>query len=316
MRNSPSSSKDSDVAHPPAGTGLGVREHISLTVTHAVVALLLAILSIGGLYRFGRFFGTIEWLLDHRRRRRFARAFDAVMKDAPTPVRRRRASREFFMQTRCDRLFYLIFDRIPRNRALALFSIENQDLLDAALARGHGVYLAMSHYGPLHVAAMLLALNGYKMAAVRDRQEGGMRRYIQDRFDRLYPEFKRMRVVFEDAFPREIYRCFQEEYILGSLLDVSRVRRENQKSETVTIFGEQRRFLTGPLHIALRCRSPILQAFTIPEPGFHYRFRITGMLIDPERVEDHTSAVSQAMQTYAAEVERSVRAHPNLLSRI
>ncbi len=46
---------------------------------------------------------------------------------------------------------------------------------------------------------MLLALNGYKTAGVRDRNEGPLRRYVQGRFDRRHPEFQRMRVLFADS---------------------------------------------------------------------------------------------------------------------
>jgi lauroyl/myristoyl acyltransferase len=289
---------------------------VSFTVAHAAVAGLLLVLSRDGLYRFGRLFGTIEWLVNYKRRRRFAAALAGLLGCKPTAPQRRRATREFFMRSRCDKLFYLVFDRLPRDKAMTLLSIENKTLLDSALGRGRGVYIALSHHGAHHVAAMLMALQGYKVAGVRDRREGGIRRYIQDRFDRHYPEFQRMRVIFEDSFPREIYRCFQEGFTLGSAMDVRRVRRPEQKTEEVTIFGETRPVLTGPLRIALRCRTPVLQAFILPEPGFRYRLRIVGMLVDPDEVDDEAGAVSEAARAYAANVERHIRAAPSLLSRI
>jgi len=314
--SSPVAPSLSSETRPSKGEGLSLWEYVSFTIVHTLVAGLLSVLSLGGLYRLGRLFGTLEWLVNYRRRRRFGAALRNVLGHKPMAAQRRRATREFFMRHRCDRLFYLIFDCLPRDKALALFSIENKDLLDSALARGRGVYLAMSHHGPYHVAGMFLAMHGYKVAAVRDRREGGIRRYIQGRFDRLYPEFQRMRVIFEDSFPREIYRCFHEGFVLGSAMDVRRVRRAGQKAEEVTIFGEKRQFLTGPLHIALRCRTPVVQAFILPERGFHYRLQIVGMLADPEDVKDEAAAVGEAVRTYAANVERFVRASPSLLSRL
>ena len=277
---------------------------------------MLAVLGLSGLYRFGRFFGSIEWIIDYRRRRRFATAYAHVLGRQPATAERRRATREFFRRTRCDKLFYLIFDRIPRATAESLFAIENQPLLDAALARGHGVYVALSHHGSHHAAAMLLALRGYRVAGVRDRREGGLRRYVQDRFDQRYPEFRRMRVLFSDSFPRDIYRCFHEGYVVGSAMDVTRVRHANQKAEEVVIFGEKRLFLSGPLRVALRCRAPVLQAFIVPEPDFRYRLDIVGTLIDPREVEDEEAAVVEAMQTYTTNVAEYLRATPTLLSRV
>jgi lauroyl/myristoyl acyltransferase len=301
---------------PSERANLSLWEYVSFTVVHAMAALLLTCLSLQGFYRFGQAFGTLEWLINFKRRRRFAANLERVLGRRPTPQEKRRAGREFIMRGRCDKLFYLVFDRIPRAEASALLTIGNQQLLDEAVARGRGVYGALSHHGAHHVIAMLLALRGFKTAGVRDRHEGALRRYVQDRFDRRYPEFQRMRVIYADSFPREIYRCFQDGYLLGSAMDVDRVRNPNQKAEEVAIFGEMRSFLSGPLRVAIRCKAPVLQAFIISEHGFRYRLEIAAMLVDPEKIVDEGEAVAQAMRTYAANVESNVRETPSLLTRI
>ena len=237
-----------------AGGPVSPWEHLSFTVVHTLMAGLLRWLSLPGLYQLGRFFGTLEWLVDYRRRRRFSRAWERTVGRRPEPRERRRASREFFVRARCDKLFYLIFDCIPRDLARSLFSIGNRALLDEALAAGRGAYVALSHHGPHHIAAMFLALLGYKTAGVRDRHEGGLRRYVQRRFDQLHPEFQRLRVLYADGYPRDVYRCLRDGFVVGSAMDVSRVRDRNQKAEEVTIFGEKRAFLSGPLRVAIRCR--------------------------------------------------------------
>jgi len=298
------------------GASVSTWERASFACAHAVAAALLLCLSLEGFYRFARLFGTVEWMINFKRRRRFAKALECVFGHKPARSKRRRATLEHFRQTRCDKLFYLVFDRIPRDKAMALFSIENSALLDEAVKRGRGVYVAMSHHGPHHIAGMLMALLGYKTAGVRDRREGGIRRYVQDRFDRLYPEFGRMRVLFADSYPRDIYRCFQDGYLLGSAMDVSRVRRANQKVEEVSIFGDRRVFLSGPLRVAVRCQAPVLQAFMIPDKGFRYRLDFVGMLVDPQTMEDEDKAVAEAMRVYAANVEDYLRATPALMTRV
>jgi len=300
----------------PEATRLNWWEYATFTLAHGAVAGLLFILTLPGLHWFGRAFGTVEWFLNYKRRRRFEAALRQVSGREVTGKERRRWTREYFTRSRCDKLFYLLFDRIPRAKALTLLSIGNQGLLDQALTRGRGVYMAMSHHGSLHVASLLMALCGYKTAGVRDRREGAMRRFIQKRFDRLYPEFERMRILFADSYPREIYRCLSDGYLLYSTMDVSRVRQPNQKTEEVSIFGETRPFPSGPLRIAYRCRAPVLQAFVLPENGFRYRAEIVGMLLDPDDSTDEDSAVARAMQTYATNVEKYVRASPSLLTRV
>ncbi len=290
--------------------------YTAFTLAHAVSSALLLLLTLPGLHWFGRVLGTFEWLINYKRRRRFATALRQVLGREATGAERRRWTREYFTRSRCDKLFYLMFDRIPRARAMTLLSIGNQELLDRALSRGRGVYMAMSHHGALHVVSLLMALRGYKTAGVRDRREGAMRRYIQERFDRRYPEFARMRILFADSYPREIYRCLSDGFVLGSAMDVSRVRQPNQKTEEVTVFGETRPFPSGPLRIAHRCRAPVLQAFVLPENGFHYRLEIVGMLIDPDLSTNEELAVAEAMRTYATNVERYVRESPSLLTRV
>ena len=291
-------------------------ERISFAAAHAATSALLFCLNLPGLYRFGRLFGTLEWLVDYKRRRRFAAAMKQVLGRSPTPAQRRRATHEYFMRTRCDKLLYLVLDRIPRETARALLTIENRSVLDEALARGHGVYLAMSHHGAQHVIAMLLALSGYETVGVRDQNEGALRRYVQRRFDQRYPEFRRTRWLFVDGYPREIYRCLRQGMMLGSAMDVSQVRNPNQKTEEVTVFGEKRSFLSGPIRIAIRCRAPVLQAWTQPEPDFRYRFKIIDTLVDPEQTTDEAEAVSRAMRVYAANLEKHVRGGPSLIGRI
>lgn len=279
---------------------------------HEAAALLLTVFGLRGLYRLGRLFGTLEWLINFKRRNRFGRALQTILGELSGP-QRRRYTHEHFMHTRCDKLYYLVFDRIPREKALAGLTVHNLSLLDDSLARGRGVYVALSHHGPLHIAGMLFALRGYKIAGVRDRREGGMRRYIQSLYDRKYPEFRRVRVLYSDSFPREIYRCLQEGSIVASAMDVSRIRDPKQRSHEVTLFGRSQHFLTGPLRIALRCRTPILQAFIVPRPDFRYELFLEEPLAG--EFEDEEIAVAKAIEQYARNVEKFIRDYPSLLTR-
>lgn len=298
------------------GARLGLWKRISFALAHAGVRFLLVCLSLKGLYRFGRVFGSIEFLLNRTRRRRFYGMLEHVLERNPTVAERRSVAREFFIQRRCDKLFYLILDCLSRDQALAQLSIDNQELLDEAVARGRGIELATAHHGPLHVAGLLLNLKGYKVAGVREPHEGAIRKYVQDRFDRLYPNLRRTRILSSQSFPRDIYRTLEEGWMIGSSMDVAHVDDANKKVEEVTIFGERRRFLSGPMWIAMRCRTPVLQVFVIPGKDFHYRFDVVEMLLDPEKVEDKAQAVRDAMHAYAANVEDYIRKTPHLISRV
>jgi len=291
-------------------------ERFSFSTIHGAATAILRLTGLGGLYRFGQFFGTLEWLINYRRRRRFSRALKRVLGRHLDDAERRRWTRDHFVKTRCDKLFYLILDRIPRERAAGLLTIGNETALREAFVRGRGICAATSHHGALHVVAMLLFLRGFKVAGVRDRKQSGLRRFVQRRFDLKYPELGRARILYADSFPREIFRSYREGYLIGSSMDVSRVREAHQRMEEVTIFGESKLFLSGPLRIALRCGATIFQVFIRLDPGFRYRVDFIGPLVDPATDHDEDSSVTAMIRTYAANVEKNVRATPSLMTKL
>jgi len=271
--------------------------------------------SLKGLYLFGVFFGYCEYLINYKRRKRFARQLETIYNDRPRDARfLRRATRRHFTRTRCDKLFYLIFDKLPREKILKRVKFHGRDILDEALKLNKGAYVTLSHNGSHHVAGLLMALLGYRVAGVRDKNEGPLRKYVQDKYAETFPEFRAIRVFFADSFPRDLYRSFEDGYILGSALDVQRVRGMHLKTQPVTIFGQQREFLTGTMRIALRCGAPILQGFVVSRKNCYFRLIIEGPLVAPTSKDD-PETLQNAMQHYADNIERHVRKHPDHISR-
>ncbi|MHC5112785.1 MAG: lysophospholipid acyltransferase family protein [Planctomycetota bacterium] len=290
-------------------------ERISFTTTHHSLALLSKVIGLGGLYHFGRAFGTLEWLVNYKRRRRYRKALKRVFGDEMSKAERKRTTREHFCQTRCDKILYLILDTLSREKATSLLTIENREILDQCVERGRGGFFAYSHHGPLHVVSVLITMYGYKTVAVRDNKESAIRRFVHERLDRKYSEFSRMRFIFNDSFPREIFRCYKEGYLLGSAMDATSKRHPNQKAEEAIMFGESRPFLTGPFHIALRSGAPVYQGFAIADRNFKYRFRVPEMLLDPDKIEDREAAIIKAVERYAANVESLIRSQPSLITK-
>jgi len=291
-------------------------ERFSFASLRAVVYGLACVLTLPGLYRFGQVFGFVEWAINFKRRRRFAaRLRSLIGPDLPASAVRE-ATLAHFIRTRCDKLIYLIFDLLPKEQMLGRFTIVNRRLLDEALARGKGVYVALSHHGAHHVAGLMMSLLGYKVAGVRDRQEGAVRRYIQAMYERRYEELRQARILYSHSFPRDIYRCFRENFALGSALDIHRERDAHLKTATVDFCGQKREFLTGTAQIALRCGAPILQGFIVAEPQFRYRLEIHGPLADADHAGETPELLQQVMQQYADNVERYIRAYPAEITKV
>jgi hypothetical protein len=162
-----------------------------------------------------------------------------------------------------------------------------------------------------------MALLGYKCAGVRDRNEGSLRVYIQDKYTRTFPEYAAVRVLYADTFPRDIYRCFQENRVLGSALDVGRVRGLSLKTCPVHIFGQEREFLTGTLQVALRCRATICQAFVVSRRNFYFRLIVKPPLYVPtDDRGENPALIRELMQKYADGIAEHVRKHPDHISRL
>ncbi len=299
----------SDIGDVPLSTW----ERWTFELTRAVVFCLAKVLSLSGLYALCHSFGTMEWLIDFKRRARVNEQVRQILGDRAGPRQIRAATKRQFIRMRCDKTFFLIFDMFDTPRLLQQFSITPPDIIDDALKQGRGVYLVLSHLGHQHLAFQFLRIQGYKMVAVREAKMGAVWRYTRNK-----REQKGLPVIeyfYTDTFPRNIYRKFEDNYIVGSLIDAQPRHSVHRRSAEVVLFGKPRRLLTGPLHIALKSGAPIVQAFAISRPGFRYAIELLGPLNDPSDERPSNEIVSDAVQRYAKNLETFARRHPCHVSR-
>ena len=272
--------------------------------------------SLSGLYVLGRFFGTLEYLTDYNRRRRVDRKLKQFFKDEYPASWRRRVTRSYFMRIRCDKMFYTIMDQLPRSKVMRRIKLLGEENITNAQTKGSGVYVALCHFGSHHIAGLMMALLGYHIAGVRDPKESAVRRYVQDKFRETFPEVSKMRLFPATSFPRGIYRHLKCNNIVASLLDASRKRGRQTKTVPVTMFGEARDCLIGPLQIAIRCGATTLQGFVVSRKNFYYHLIVTPPLIDATDVTDEAQTIASVIQHYADGVEHFAREYPDHLMNI
>ncbi|NLX13235.1 MAG: hypothetical protein GXY44_06210 [Phycisphaerales bacterium] len=304
-------------ALPRNGADVGILNRIKFGLVRGFLWGWACCFSLTGLYLLGKWFGVCEWLLNYKRRSRFRTRLREAMGSAydPRDPLIRRACFDHFTRTRCDKIFYLIFDKLPREKIINRIKFHNRDLLDECLNRGRGVYVALSHYGSHHIQIVLTTLLGYKVAGVRDPNEGPLRRYMQQKYEETFPEFRKIRMFFSDTYPRDLYRCFQDGYILGTALDVGRPRGTHLRTAKVNFFGNEREFLTGTMQIALCCGAPILQGFVASHKNFYFHIHIVGPLADPAIESDEDAILQQVMQQYADNIADHIRQYPSNVSK-
>ncbi|NOS99657.1 MAG: hypothetical protein HOP29_03430 [Phycisphaerales bacterium] len=281
---------ESDNDAPSAG--LSRWESYSFEITRGFLYLIARVISLTGLYQVGRMFGIAEWLVDYHRRRRVTRQVVRLIGTSASPAAVRQAVRRHFIRLRCDKMFYLIMDRLPRKRLMRRLTIANRAVLDSALARGHGVYLALSHLGSLYVTIGILVEFGYRVAGIRATKFGAVWRFVQTKLDQK--DRPRIEYFYSNTFPRPIYRRLNDNYIVASLADVHVVKDGRQRTVEVDLFDERRSILAGPFQIAMRCGSPIVQAMVRALPNFRYEIELMPLLPDPSAVRAHDSTVAVA----------------------
>ena len=272
--------------------------------------------SLSGLYMLGQFFGTLEYLTDYKRRRRVGRKLRQFFKDEFSASWRRRVTWRYFMRIRCDKMFYTIMDQLPRSKVMRRIRLLGEENIINAQTKGSGVYVALCHFGSHHIAGLMMALLGYHIAGVRDPKESPVRRFVQRKFRETFPEVSKMRMFPATSFPRGIYRHLKCNHIVASLLDADRKRGRQTKTVPVTMFGEVRDCLIGPLQIAIRCGATTLQGFVVSRKNFYYQLIVTPPLIEVGSVTDEAQTISSVIQHYADGVERFAREHPDHLMNI
>jgi len=309
----PATPAESAAAHPQSEVTKW--EAFSFASMRLFLGGLLRIVGLGGLYHLSRGFGGLEYLIDYKRRRRVGK-MQSIVFDESTPKRvRRKWVCENFMRLRCDKVFYLIFDKLPKERLADCFEIVNRDILDAALARGKGVYAMTSHIGSGHVIGMLMSFMGYRVSGVRSPKEGNIRRYMQSKWAEKYPDHPPITLLYTGHFPRPIYRLFKDNFILGSSSDVSKIPDEKMRTIPVKLFGHELEFLLGPLLIAIRCKAAVLQSFTLSSPGFKYRVEFLGPLTDPDSGDESPELLGKVMQQYADNIAEYARRYPDHITK-
>jgi lauroyl/myristoyl acyltransferase len=295
---------------------LGWWPRLSFGCVRAVLRVTLAMFGLRGLYRICRGFGTLEYLINHKRRRRIRAMLRSVFGRELEAPRRRALVRRHFMRQRCDKTFYLIGDMLTSAQMKNCLRFENREMVDAAFARGKGIYALLSHHGAHHIIGQTMSTLGYRVGAVRDPNEGPLRTYMQSLWAKKHPDLPQPEVIYADEFVRRIYRLLRENCALGSALDVTRVRDPRLKSVPVQIFGETRHFLTGTLQIALRCRATIVQAFLVSCDDFVYQLEVLGPMADPDTATESPELIADIMQRYADNIAEYARRYPDQLSRV
>ncbi|TWT43771.1 lipid A biosynthesis lauroyl acyltransferase [Phycisphaerae bacterium RAS1] len=287
-------------------------KRLALSISRRVLNWVRSRLGWSALWRLAVVAGTLEWLLKPAARRRVRRALRREVAGLPRAVLRR-ATLQHFRRTRGDKWFFLLMDRLTTEELERRVRLEGREHLEAALARGAGVYVVLSHFGFHDIGAAMLARAGFPCAGVRAKLNSAARRYMGSRLKRAAGAAAALEQLATSSFPREIYRWFKDNRVVGSAIDVPPAG--DYRVDTLRIDGPAgpHEYMVGPLRIALRCGAAIVQRSIESRPKFRFLVRLEPLDCSAP-TED--AAVQELLAAYAERTASFGRRHPDHVSRV
>lgn len=152
------------------------------------------------------------------------------------------------------------FGCLDRRRIDRIVEVKGLEHVDAALSKGKGVILLLSHFGSFLLPLPFLGFRGYKVNQVTGRQIHGS--LLAERiWEWRKKEADRLPVKFIQVgrFLRPIFDAFAGNELVAIAFD----GRDGTNRVEADFFGRKVRFSTGPFDLARRTGAVIIPAFMV-----------------------------------------------------
>jgi Kdo2-lipid IVA lauroyltransferase/acyltransferase len=253
---------------------------------------------------FGRAVGSLGHLLDRRHREVALRNMELALPEIGPAERRRlvRACFRHFGAALCDAISSTRFDAVEICRH---FTLEGWENLQAAEARGKGIFVLSAHVGFWELVPPILGLYRGPMSIVVRPADNpwldGELRALRERFGNF--------TLPKRGAARRMIETLREAGRVGILIDQRVQEREGIR---VPFFG--RPALTSPIlaRLSLRTGAAVVPVAAFPEPEGRYRFVAKPAILPPENGTDDEETVAALTRRYLETAEEDIRAHPEM----
>ncbi|MEO8743809.1 MAG: lysophospholipid acyltransferase family protein [Candidatus Dormiibacterota bacterium] len=236
------------------------------------------------------------WLSAGQRRAALDNYAAALGRDRADPEVARVARRAFQNYGRMLMDFLLIGSLKPEELVQRM-TIDGRDQLDAALAQGRGVIMAVPHMGSWDMGGSYAGAVGYPISAVTQRFPGS----LNDAVVRARQRYGLNVITVGRAAVRSIIQALQVNHVVALACDL-----EQGPGVSVRFFGRRAVVPGGPAAIALKTGAALMTACTYStSPGRQH------IHIDPPLSVAHGDTKEGLMQRVVARFEDFIKEHPD-----
>lgn len=217
--------------------------------------------------------GTAWFWLSPAQRRNALDNYAAALGREPDDTEVARVAKRAFQNYGRMLIDFLVLDSLSRNEVLERVSNDGREHLDAALARGRGVIMAVPHMGSWDMAGSYAAALGYSVWAVAERFPGS----LNDAVVTTRQRFGLNVVTLGRSAVRAITEALQANGVVALLCDL-----EQGPGVAVRFFGRRAIVPAGPAAFALKTGAALLPAYQYAAARGRYHVHLDPALDWPD----------------------------------
>ena len=206
--------------------------------------------------------GTAWYWLNGRQRRASLENYAAALNLEPSDPQVARVARRAFQNYGRMVLDFLLMGSLTNGELLNRTDVDGREHLDAALARGHGVLLALPHMGSWDNTGSYGGALGYPIMAVTGRFPGS----LNDAVVRTRERYGLKVLLVGRPAVREIIQALEANRMVGLVCD-----QEEGPGVEVRFFGRRAIVPAGPAALALKTGAALMAGYQYMKPsGGHH----------------------------------------------
>ncbi len=247
----------------------------------------------------GNLLGQVTWVLVPDRRKRMA--IDNVKKCLML-TENEAAS---IAKKSWTRFGYMIIEvlRFPlmKNNITDYVRIEGREHMEKALALGRGGIIATAHSGNWELLGGALALSGFPIVGVAQKQtNAAMNKFINE-----YRRLVGMHITYKTGV-REMITMLADGWVIGLLMD----QRTNPRDGVILkFFGRDTPCVPGPASLARFKNAPILPVFITQQPDGTHLLKIYEPVF-VEKTKDKHEDIKRTTAVLTQLIETHIRKYP------